>query len=101
MDKKVLVAYATKYGSTEEIAQKIGQVIRQMGLLVDVLSTKRIIDLAPYDAIVLGSAVYAGQWLKEAVAFLETNEQRLAEHPVWLFSSGPTGNGEPGQLMKG
>jgi len=45
MNKKVLVAYATKYGSTEEIAQKIGQVIRQIGLSTDVLSTNRVSNL--------------------------------------------------------
>jgi menaquinone-dependent protoporphyrinogen oxidase len=51
--------------------------------------------------VVLGSAVYAGQWRKEAAAFLETHEQALAKRPVWLFSSGPTGEGDPVQLMKG
>ena len=51
--------------------------------------------------IVLGSAVYAGMWLKKAAAFLEANEKMLAERAVWLFSSGPTGEGDPVQLMKG
>lgn len=65
MDKKVLVAYATKYGSTEEIAEKIGQVLRQIDLPVEVLSTNRVSDLTSYDAIVLGSAVYGGNGSKE------------------------------------
>ncbi|MEA1978131.1 MAG: flavodoxin domain-containing protein, partial [Chloroflexota bacterium] len=71
MDTRVLVAYATKYGATAEIAEKIGQVILQAGFETDVLPTDSVSDLAPYQAIVLGSAVYVGQWRKEAVAFLE------------------------------
>ena len=101
MDVQVLVAYATKYGATAEIAEKIGQVIRQAGLNADVLPADRVSDLTPYKAVVLGSAVYVGQWRKEAATFLEANEEELAERPVWLFSSGPTGEGDPMQLMKG
>jgi menaquinone-dependent protoporphyrinogen oxidase len=101
MDIQVLVAYATKYGATAEIAEKIGHVVRQAGLRTDVLSTDRVSDLTPYNAVVLGSAVYAGQWRKEATTFLEANQKKLAERPVWLFSSGPTGEGDPVQLMKG
>ena len=101
MDVQVLVAYATKYGATAEIAEKIGQVLRQAGLHVDVLPADRVGDLSPYRAVVLGSAVYAGQWRKEAAMFLEANEKQLADRPIWLFSSGPTGEGDPVQLMKG
>ncbi len=98
---QVLVAYATKYGATAEIADKIAQVLRQAGLPVDVLPVDRVNDLARYKAVVLGSAVYAGQWRKEAATFLTANEKILAKRPVWLFSSGPTGRGDPVQLMKG
>ena len=101
MDVQVLVAYATKYGATAEIAEKISQVLRQAGLHVDVLPADRVGDLSPYRAVVLGSAVYAGQWRKEAAMFLEANEKQLTDRPVWLFSSGPTGEGDPVQLMKG
>lgn len=101
MNVQVLVAYATKYGATAEIAEKIGQVLREAGLHVDVLPVDRVSDLTPYKAVVLGSAVYVGQWRKEAATFLEDNEKELAERPVWLFSSGPTGEGDPVQLMKG
>jgi len=101
MGTRVLVAYATKYGATAEIAEKIGQVILQAGLPTDVLPTDNVNDLAPYKAIVLGSAVYVGQWRKEAVAFLEANEKAMAMMPVWFFSSGPTGDGDPVQLMQG
>jgi menaquinone-dependent protoporphyrinogen oxidase len=101
MDTQVLVAYATKYGATAEIAEKIGQVLRQAGLPTDVLPADRVSDLTPYKAVVLGSAVYIGRWRKEAATFLKANEKALAERPVWLFSSGPTGEGDPVDLMKG
>ncbi len=95
------MAYATKHGATAEIAEKIGQVLREAGLRTDVLPTDRVSDLTPYQAVVLGSAVYIGQWRKEAATFLKANEKALAERPVWLFSSGPTGEGEPVAFMKG
>jgi len=101
MGIQVLVAYATKHGATAEIAEKIGQVLREARLQVDVLPADRVDDLAPYGAVVLGSAVYAGQWRKDAVTFLEKNEAALAERPVWFFSSGPTGEGDPVALMDG
>ena len=98
---QVLVAYASKYGATAEIAEKIGQVLDQEGLVAEVLPADRVGDLAPYQAVVLGSAVYIGQWRKEAATFLEANAKQLAERPVWLFSSGPTGEGDPVLLGKG
>jgi len=101
MDVQVLVVYATKYGGTAEIAQRIGQVLREAGLRTDVLPTDRVSDLSTYEAVVLGSAVYIGRWRKEAVRFLKTNEKVLAERQVWLFSSGPTGEGDPLELLKG
>lgn len=101
MNDRILVAHASKYGSTAEIAQKIAQVLRQRGLRTAVLPVNAARDLSPYSAFVLGSAVYAGQWRKEAASFLEANEEILAERPVWLFSSGPTGEGDPVELMNG
>jgi len=101
MKSKVLVAYATKYGATEEIAQRIGAILGEQGISVDVLDVSKVADLTSYDAVVLGSAVYAGQWRKEAAAFLETHAQELAALTVWIFSSGPTGEGDPVELMKG
>ena len=101
MNARVLVAYATKYGATAEIAEKIGAVLREAGLGVDVLPVARVGDLSPYRAVVLGSAVYIFRWRKEAVAFLKANEKALAERPVWLFSSGPTGTGDAVELTQG
>ena len=101
MDTKILVTYATKHGATEEIANKIGEILRQAGLLTDVYPVKNVKNLAAYNAVILGSAVYIGSWRKEAVQFLKANQQALAARAVWLFSSGPTGEGEPIELLKG
>jgi len=101
MDDQVLVTYATKYGATAEIAEKIGLVFRQSDLPTDVLRVDDVRDLTLYRAVVLGSAVYIGRWRKEAVKFLKNNEKVLAERPVWLFSSGPTGEGDPEELLNG
>jgi menaquinone-dependent protoporphyrinogen oxidase len=97
----VLIAYATKYGATAEIAEKIGEVLRQAGLTADVLPADQVGEVNSYTAVVLGSAVYAGQWRGEAVKLLEANEQQLTNRAVWFFSSGPTGEGDPVQIMKG
>jgi menaquinone-dependent protoporphyrinogen oxidase len=101
MDKKVLITYASKYGSTKEIAEKIGDVLRQAGLQVDVSSVEGMRDLTAYKAVILGSAVYVGKWQKEAVEFLRANEKILASRPFWIFSSGPTGEGDPVELVEG
>jgi len=101
MDINVLVAYATKYGATAEIAEKIGQVLRDAGLNVFVELTHHVNDLSPYNAVVLGSAVYIGGWRREAAGFLKSNEKALAKLPVWIFSSGPTGEGDPSTILQG
>lgn len=98
---RVLVAYASKYGATAGIAERIGEVLRRQGVQADVVSAERAGDLAPYTAVVVGSGVYAGNWLKGAAAFLSRHEAELATRPVWLFSDGPTGEGDPVALMKG
>jgi len=101
MNQQVLVAYASKHGATAEIAQKIGEVLRGQGLAVDVLPADKVKSLDPYTAVILGSAVYVGKWQGAAAKFLENNEQALAARDVWLFSSGPTGEGDPVELMEG
>lgn len=101
MEKGILVTYASKRGSTAEIAEKIGEVLRQNGLLVDVLPVNKVRDLTPYRTVVLGSSVYIGLWRREAVKFLKENEKYLSELTVWLFSSGPTGTGDPLELTEG
>jgi len=101
MTKKVLVAYGSKYGATREIAEKIGEVLSTHQLEVDVISADNAGDLAGYDAAVVGGAVYVGRWYKPAVRFLKKHVRTLAAMPVWFFSSGPTGEGEPVELLDG
>jgi menaquinone-dependent protoporphyrinogen oxidase len=101
MKKRVLVAYASKHGATAKIAERIGQALQVAGFAVDVRLASQVRDLTGYAGIVLGSTVYAGQWRREAIHFLETHEQALANCPVWLFSSGPTGAGDLTAVMKG
>lgn len=101
MGDSVLVVYGSKYGATAGIAEKIGEVLRDNGLQADVMRAARSIDLAPYNAVVLGSGVYAGSWRKEAASFLRANKTELAKRQVWLFSSGPTDEGEAEELLKG
>jgi menaquinone-dependent protoporphyrinogen oxidase len=103
---KILVAYATKHNSTAEIANLIGETLQQTRLRsgiphVEVKSVETVGDVTKYDVVVLGSAVYAGQWQSSAADFLKKHQEELSQRPVWLFSSGPTGEGDPLTLLKG
>ena len=99
---KILVAYASKHHSTAEIANVIGEVLQCSDeLQVDIRSVEVVEDIALYDAVILGSAVYMGQWQATATDFLKKYEQELEQRPVWLFSSGPIGQGDPATLLKG
>jgi menaquinone-dependent protoporphyrinogen oxidase len=101
MKKRILIAYASKHGSTEEIAEAIGNQLRSGNVEVDVRPAKSIKSLEGYDACIVGSAVYIGQWRKEAVQLLKRNTESLAKMKVWVFSTGPTGAGDPEELLKG
>lgn len=98
---KLLVTYASKYGSTAEIAEVIGKELRKHGYEVTIKAVDQAGDPAGYDGFVIGSAVYAGSWIKSAAGFLRENQSLLASRPVWLFSSGPTGEGDPNEIMDG
>lgn len=101
MEKKVLIAYASKYGATKEIAEKVGEVLKQEGIPTDVLSVKKVKNPADYKDIVIGCAMYIGMWRKEGANFLKNNEKLLTERRVWIFSTGPSGKGDPVKLLKG
>ena len=87
----VLVAYASKRGSTAEIAEAVAETIRQAGLGVDCLDAGEVQSLEGYDAVVLGSAVYMKRWRGDAKHFLRKHAGELEQLPFWVFSSGPTG----------
>ena len=88
---QVLVTAATKHGATEEIAYWIGDVLRAAGLGAVVRQPDDVDTLDGFDAVVLGSGVYAGKWLGEATKLVDRLGPELRSRPVWLFSSGPAG----------
>jgi len=87
---KVLVAYASRAGSTKGIAEFVGGKLQRDGAQTDVRDVGSIADASSYDAFVIGSALYMYHWLKEAREFVSRNRSVLAGRPVWLLSSGPT-----------
>jgi menaquinone-dependent protoporphyrinogen oxidase len=101
MKEKALVAYASRFGSTAEISERIAEVLRSAGIDVDLQPVDQVQDLKNYSAIILGSAVYFGGWRKDAVKFLKTREADLKDKKVWFFSSGPAGAGDPVELLDG
>lgn len=93
---RVLVTAASKHGSTHEIAEAIAHRLPEAAAPGTAITTswapvERAPDPTGYDAVVLGSAVYAGRWREEARSFATTHASVLRRHPVWLFSSGPIG----------
>lgn len=89
---KLLVAAASKHGSTHQIAVSIGEGLSERGHLVDVSKVEHVDSTGRYDAVIIGSAVYAGRWLKPATELVRKNAVLLSSRPVWLFSSGPVGD---------
>jgi menaquinone-dependent protoporphyrinogen oxidase len=85
---KILVAYATKYGTTTQIAETIGEALRQKGLEAEVRLAKEPVDLTEYAGVVLGSPVYVGRWLDDAVRFIRTHRETLSKMPVAYFTVG-------------
>ena len=88
---KVLVTTASKHGATAEIGSVIGALLEAEHIEVDVLAPEQVDAVAGYDAVVLGSGVYAGHWLKTAKRFVDRHEDELRELPLFVFSSGPVG----------
>ena len=86
MGEKVLVAYASKCGSTAEVAAEIGRVLGAAGTPVDVRPLSSVGDLSGYRAVALGSAVRAGSWLPEASGFLKSHQSSLAKVPTAVFT---------------
>ncbi len=88
---KVLVAYGSRHGGTQGIAERIGEVLQTDGLETVVTAAEHAghDDVRTADAFVVGSAVYMGNWLNEALDFLRRNQEQLVARPTWLFSSGP------------
>lgn len=96
---QALVVYASKHGSTAEIAEVIGETLRERGFVTDVRPAKGVRRIDEYRLVVVGSAVYMFRWQGDAIDFLKRFRHELETRPTWLFSSGPTG-GSPEADMK-
>jgi menaquinone-dependent protoporphyrinogen oxidase len=87
--RHVLLAYATKHGSTQEVAGSIAETLAASGYEVDVRAAADVRDLGGYDGVILGGALYMGRWHGGAVGFLERHRHALATIPIAVFAMGP------------
>ena len=85
MNNRILVAYASRTGSTAGVAEAIGKSLAESGAQVEVLPMKEVSDLAPYRAVVAGSAIRGRKWLPEAMQFVQTHQATLAQKPFAAF----------------
>lgn len=86
MNKRALVTYATRAGSTTEVAAAIAETLSARGYAVDLRPVKEQPSVAPYAAVVMGSAIRMGNWLPEAVEFIKANQAALNALPTALFT---------------
>jgi menaquinone-dependent protoporphyrinogen oxidase len=86
---RVLVAYATKLGSNAEVAEAIAAELRAGGFAAVAHPVRALASLDDWDAVVLGSAIYAAHWQRDARRFVDRFRDALAARPLWLWSSGP------------
>jgi menaquinone-dependent protoporphyrinogen oxidase len=100
---KVHIVVASRHHATTEIATAIAEVFERRHLDVDMIELEKYpptdFELAEDDAVVFGSAIYAGNWLKAARRFLDRYCDALHGHRVWLFSSGPLGDDSGSHAM--
>lgn len=95
----VLVVYASKYGSTQEVAEVVAETLRNRGLEVDVRPAADPVDPARYAAVVIGGALYYFRWLKDARTFVRSHRGALEKMPVAVFGMGPWSE-EPAKLAE-
>ncbi len=89
MSTLVLVAYATRYGSTQQVAEAVAATLREGGLAVDLSPMRQVRSLEGYRAVVLGAPLYIGAWHKDALNFLSRHQEALTRRPVAIFALGP------------
>lgn len=86
MPDTILVTYASRTGSTTGVAEAIGKTLAESGAQVEVRPMQDVTDLAPYGAVVAGSAIQGGQWLPEAMQFVQKNQAALSQKPFATFT---------------
>lgn len=89
MPAPVLVGYATRYGSTQEVAEAVAAALRENGLAVDLQLLREVRSLTGYGAVVLGAPLFMFHWHKDALNFLSRYRKDLMERPVAVFALGP------------
>jgi menaquinone-dependent protoporphyrinogen oxidase len=89
MSDSILVGYATRYGSTQEVAEAVAATLRERGLEVDVKPMRDVRTLDQYRAVVLGAPLYMFHWHKDALQFLARHREALMQRPVAIFALGP------------
>ncbi|RIK39783.1 MAG: flavodoxin, partial [Chloroflexi bacterium] len=89
MSTSILVTYASRYGSTKEVAEVVAATLREQGLTVELLPMRQVTALADYAAVVLGAPLYIGSWQKDAQKFLTQHREALTQRPVAIFTLGP------------
>ncbi len=77
MSTSVLVGYATRYGSTQEVAEAVAETLGECGFAVDIQPLREVRTLAGYQAIVLGAPLFMFHWHKEALSFLSRHRAAL------------------------
>jgi menaquinone-dependent protoporphyrinogen oxidase len=90
---RVLVTYASKMGSTQEIAEAIGRELEAFGMQVTIAPCADNVNPDGFDGVIIGSAIYTRRWVKTATKYLKRHAHRLDRHKTWLFHSGPCGEG--------
>lgn len=88
----VLVSVASRHGSADQIGKAIAAHLQEGGGEAVVVPPSQVHGLDGFDAVVVGSAIYAGHWLREARQLVEEHQDELRRRPVWLFSVGPLGD---------
>jgi menaquinone-dependent protoporphyrinogen oxidase len=95
METKVLVAYASMHGSTQEIAETVAATLRSHGLAVDLQPMRKVRTLEGYSAVVLGAPLFMFHWHQDALRFLSQHRKALSGAiPVAIFAGGPFGSGD-------
>jgi len=94
MSDSILVTYATRYGSTQEVAEAVAETLRQSRLEVAIQPMRKVQTLEGFHAIVMGAPLYIGHWHKDAQRFLSLHQKALTKRPMAIFTLGPTQSDE-------